>query len=143
MLKCGKLWLPRGFFMRRRPTYFFPALFFLAAISLTGLQGCVMGEEMKRIELVKQAQEKRTEAGSTNLTGEQLFFRSCNTCHPNGRANLGPSLENLANDFPDDAKLKIYIRQGKGMMPAQPKDSINDQELDNLVDYLRHLTFDK
>ncbi len=107
------------------------------------LDGCVMSEEMKRIEQVKQSQDRRAEAGSTNLNGEQLFFRSCNTCHPSGRANLGPSLETLSEHFPDDAKLKAYIRKGSGMMPAQPKDVINDQELDNLVDYLRHLTFDK
>ncbi|MFA7338550.1 MAG: cytochrome c [Candidatus Obscuribacterales bacterium] len=107
------------------------------------LDGCVMSEEMKRIEIVKQAQKQRAESGSTNLNGEQLFFRSCNTCHPSGRANMGPSLENLSKDFPDDASLKAYLRKGKGMMPAQPKEIINDQELDNLVDYLRHLTFDK
>lgn len=107
------------------------------------LDGCVMSEEMKRIEIVKRSQQQKAEAGSTNLNGEQLFFRSCNTCHPSGRANMGPSLENLAKDFPDDAALKAYIRKGKGMMPPQPKEIINDQEMDNLVVYLRQLTFDK
>ena len=120
---------------------------FTVVLSIFGtavlLDGCVMSEEMKRIEIVKQAQKQRAEAGSTNLNGEQLFFRCCNTCHPSGRANMGPSLENLSKDFPDDASLKAYLRTGKGMMPAQPKEIINDQELDNLVDYLRHLTFDK
>jgi len=56
---------------------------------------------------------------------------------------MGPSLENLSKDFPDDASLKAYLRKGKGMMPAQPVEIINDQEMDNLIDYLRHLTFDK
>lgn len=120
---------------------------FAVVLSIFGtavlLDGCVMSEEMKRIEIVKRAQQQRAESGSTNLNGEQLFFRSCNTCHPSGRANLGPSLENLSKDFPDDASLKAFLRKGKGMMPAQPKEVINDQEMDNLVDYLRNLTFDK
>lgn len=117
--------------------------FILLFCSASFLNGCVMSEEMKRIEIVKKAQEKRSEEASTNLNGEQLFFRSCNTCHPSGRANMGPSLENLQAHFPEDAQLKAFIRQGKGMMPAQPKEVMNDQELDNLVEYLRGLTFDK
>jgi len=56
---------------------------------------------------------------------------------------MGPSLENLTKDFPEDAKLKAYIRAGKGIMPGQPKEVLNDQEMDNLVGYLRGLTFDK
>ncbi|MBA4073760.1 MAG: hypothetical protein C0508_01880 [Cyanobacteria bacterium PR.023] len=140
MLKCGKLWLPRGNFMSFRRVFAVVLSIFSTAILL---DGCVMSEEMKRIEIVKRAQKQRAEAGSTNLNGEQLFFRSCNTCHPSGRANMGPSLENLSKDFPDDASLKAYLRKGKGMMPAQPVEIINDQEMDNLIDYLRHLTFDK
>ncbi|CAN5264799.1 hypothetical protein BH11CYA1_BH11CYA1_02350 [soil metagenome] len=120
---------------------------FAVVLSIFGtavlLDGCVMSEEMKRIEIVKKAQQQKAESGSTNLNGEQLFYRSCNTCHPSGRANIGPSLENLAKDFPDDPSLKAFLRKGKGMMPGQPKEIINDQEMDNLVVYLRQLTFDK
>jgi len=102
-----------------------------------------MSEEMKRIAAQKKADQQRQESGSTNLTGEQIFVRTCNTCHPQGRQGMGPSLENLATHFPDDAKLKAYIRTGKGIMPGQPKDVLNDQEMDNLVGYLRALTFEK
>jgi mono/diheme cytochrome c family protein len=115
--------------------------FLFAASSL--LSGCVMSEEMKRINAVKKAQQERQESGSTNLTGEQIFIRTCNTCHPGGSAGMGPSLENLAKDFPDDAKLKLFLRQGKGIMPPQPKDVLNDQEMDNLVGYLRALEVSK
>ncbi|MBS2006688.1 MAG: cytochrome c [Cyanobacteria bacterium SZAS TMP-1] len=117
--------------------------FALLIVAANALNGCVMSEEMKRISAQKKAEEMRQESGSTNLTGEQIFVRTCNTCHPQGRAGMGPSLENLAKDFPDDAKLKAFIRQGKGIMPGQPKEVLNDQELDNLVGYLRALTFDK
>jgi mono/diheme cytochrome c family protein len=98
-----------------------------------------MSEEMKRIAAVKQAQQARQESGSTDLTGEQIFIRTCNTCHPGGSAGMGPSLENLAKDFPTDAKLKAFLRHGKGIMPPQPKEVLNDKEMDNLIGYLRAL----
>jgi len=102
-----------------------------------------MGEEMKRISAQKRADQARQESGSSNLTGEQIFIRTCNTCHPGGQAGMGPTLENMAKDFPNDAGLKAYIRHGKGIMPGQPKDVLNEQEMDNLIGYLRGLTFDK
>jgi mono/diheme cytochrome c family protein len=102
-----------------------------------------MSEEMKRIDAVKKAEQVRQESGSTNLTGEQIFIRTCNTCHPGGRAGMGPTLENMGKDFPDDAKLKAFLRQGKGIMPPQPKEVLNDQEMDNLISYLRALDFSK
>jgi cytochrome c5 len=111
------------------------------ALSTTTLSGCVMSEEMKRIDAQNKAQLARDESGSTNLTGEQIFVRNCNTCHMQGRAGFGPSLENFAKDFPTDAALKAFLRKGKGMMP--PQDKLTDQEMDNLVAYLHTLTFEK
>jgi mono/diheme cytochrome c family protein len=114
---------------------------FLTLIAATSLIcGCAMSEEMKRIEERKHAERMRDASLSPDLTGEQLFFRSCNTCHPGGKKGFGPSLENLPEKYANDAALKLLIRQGKGIMPAQPKQTMNDQELDNLVDYLRKLT---
>jgi cytochrome c5 len=116
------------------------------AISLTLtllLSGCSMTEEVKRIEEVRKAQQRQAASQSTDLTGEQIFIRSCNTCHPSGKKGYGPTLENLNKDFPlgaaGDAALKKLIRSGKGMMPPQTKDILNDKELDNLVVYLRQL----
>ena len=98
-----------------------------------------MSEEVKRIEETKLAQQRRAASRSTNLTGDQVFIRSCNTCHPSGKAGLGPSLENISKHYPDDAVLAALIRKGKGMMPPQPKTTINDQELENLIEYLKSL----
>jgi mono/diheme cytochrome c family protein len=98
-----------------------------------------MSEEMKRIQQTKDAQQRRDASRSTNLTGEQVFMRSCNTCHPQGKAGLGPSLEQLAEHYPEDVALKLLIRKGKGIMPGQPASVLNGEELDNLVDYLRQL----
>jgi len=111
------------------------AIFF----SLALLSACSMGEEVRRIKAVNEMEKERAQSLSTDLTGEQVFIRSCNTCHPRGRAGMGPALDSLAQHFPDDQQLKRFIRMGKGIMPAQTKDLINDIELDNLVRYLRAL----
>jgi mono/diheme cytochrome c family protein len=98
-----------------------------------------MQEEVKRIEQVKQLEQRRAAATSTDLTGQQLFIRSCNTCHPSGRAGVGPSLAAMNDHFPSDKALREFIRKGKGIMPGQPKETLNDKELDSLVAYLRAL----
>jgi cytochrome c2 len=114
------------------------SILFWSAFALF-LTGCSIDEEMRRIQNSKRAQAMQESARSGNLTGEQVFIRSCNTCHPSGRKGFGPSLENLDGDFPDDAKLAAFIRKGKGMMPGQSKSVISDSELDNLIIYLRQL----
>jgi mono/diheme cytochrome c family protein len=98
-----------------------------------------MTEEVRRIEQVRQSELRKAAAMTADLTGEQVFIRSCNTCHPSGRKGYGPALDKVAEHFPDDKKLKELIRAGKGLMPAQPKSSLNDQELENVVAYLRQL----
>jgi mono/diheme cytochrome c family protein len=102
-----------------------------------------MSEEIKRIEEVQRKKEGQEQSMSTNLTGEQIFKRSCNTCHPGGSEGMGPSLSNLNIHFPKDDDLKAFIRTGRGMMPAQTKEVLDDKELDNLVSYLRNMKIKK
>ncbi|HEY9869035.1 MAG TPA: cytochrome c [Candidatus Obscuribacterales bacterium] len=111
-----------------------------AALAAAGAAACSMPEEVKRIEAVRRAELRMEAAGSTNLTGEQIFIRSCNTCHPGGKEGMGPSLALLDQHLPDDQSLKAFIRKGKGIMPAQPREALNDEELDSLVAYLRRLS---
>lgn len=99
-----------------------------------------MSEELRRIEAAKQAGQIREASRSTNLTGEQLFYRSCNTCHPSGKKGVGPRLDKIAEHFPEDKPLASLLRQGKGRMPAQTKDDVNDEELSNLIRYVRKLS---
>jgi mono/diheme cytochrome c family protein len=106
------------------------------------LSSCSMGEEMRRIEAAKQASQLQQASTSTNLTGEQLFVRSCNTCHPGGKEGMGPRLDRLDEHFPTDSALAAFIRKGKGIMPPQPKDNINDDELNNLIGFVRNLSAD-
>lgn len=108
-------------------------------VAVITMSGCVMSEEMKRIEQDKAIKKKRKDEMSTNLSGKQIFVRSCNTCHPGGREGMGPSLSQLKEHFPDDTKLKAFLRQGAGVMPPQPKEVINEKEMDNLIGYLRAL----
>lgn len=103
------------------------------------LVACSISEEMKRIEASRQYEERQAASGSTDLTGEQIFIRSCNTCHPGGKLGLGPSILEINKKYPEDEMLKALIRKGKGIMPAQPVNVINDIELSRLVAYLRNL----
>ncbi len=96
-----------------------------------------MTEEVKRIDRMKEAERQRNSYKTGDLTGEQIFTRSCNTCHPGGGKGMGPTLENLNEKWPDDAALKKLIRSGKGTMPSQPPQVLNDVELDNLIVFLR------
>lgn len=55
---------------------------------------------------------------------------------------MGPSLINMETDFPTDQALKNFLRKGKGMMPAQAIDTINDEEMKNLIVYLHTVVKD-
>ena len=101
-----------------------------------------MDKEIKRIDESKLAELNRQAAMSNDLNGEQIFFRTCNECHPTGKKNVGPALDQLDEHFPDDSKLIAYIRKGKGVMPPVPKDVLNDAEMSSLIRYLRKLTVD-
>ncbi|HEY9792320.1 MAG TPA: cytochrome c [Candidatus Obscuribacterales bacterium] len=118
----------------------FSRIALLVAVTCLALAACSMNEEIKRIEAVKQAREATASSRSSNLTGEQIFIRSCNTCHPGGRKGYGPTLENMDQLFKTDADLKAFLRTGKGKMPGEPLSTLNEKEMDNLVDYLHKLT---
>jgi mono/diheme cytochrome c family protein len=124
-------------FLSRETLKIMPKRYAIAMLALLSLSGCAMNEEVKRINETQRAQKSRDASRSTNLTGEQLFIRTCNTCHPGGKEGMGPSLQNVDKDLPDDNAVKKLIRQGRGIMPGQPKDVINDAELDLLVQYVR------
>jgi mono/diheme cytochrome c family protein len=99
-----------------------------------------MSEEIKRIDEEKHSENEKQASMSTDLNGEQIFFRSCNTCHALGKKSaLAPALDQLEEHFPTDQLLKAFLRKGKGIMPAQTKDVLNDKEMESLIVYLRHI----
>ena len=73
--------------------------------------------------------------------GQRVFATSCNPCHPSANAGIGPALHGpqFSTRYPDDAAIAAVIRQGKGGMPAFSAGSLNDQDLANVVAYLRGL----
>ncbi len=103
------------------------------------MAACSLSEEMKHIEASQKYEESQEASRSTNLTGEQIFIRSCYTCHSGTRDSIGPSLVDISKKYPDDEALKAMIRKGKGMMPAQPANVLNDDELNRLVEYIKGL----
>lgn len=68
--------------------------------------------------------------------GQVVFMSHCNKCHPGGAAGLGPAINN--KPLPGFL-MKFQIRNGLGVMPAFKEDHISDQELDNLIAYLKEL----
>lgn len=111
----------------------------LVFILLPTIAACSLSEEIKRIDASRRYEERQEASRSTDLTGEQIFIRSCNACHPGGKQGMGSSLIEISQKYPDDEALKALIRKGKGIMPAQPANVINDDELDKLVEYLKTL----
>ena len=108
-------------------------------LSFGSLFSCSISEEMKRIDASNKDEERQEASRSTNLTGEQIFMRSCYTCHSGTRDSYGPSLLEISQKYPEDAQLEAIIRKGKGIMPGQPANVINDEELNRLLVYLRNL----
>lgn len=68
--------------------------------------------------------------------GEVVYNQYCQKCHPGGEAGLGPALNN--KPAPGIA-MRLQIRQGLGAMPAFKKSTISEEEMDNLIYYLKTL----
>jgi mono/diheme cytochrome c family protein len=73
--------------------------------------------------------------------GQAVLTRLCNSCHPNANAGIGPALygPQFADRYPDDAAIAAVIRQGKGGMPAFSTSQLSDQDLADVVAYMRGL----
>ena len=73
--------------------------------------------------------------------GQRVFLVQCNACHPGAGAGIGPAVrgQQLAERYSDDGSLAIVIRQGTGNMRPFPPDQLNDQQLADVVAYLRRL----
>ena len=65
-------------------------------------------------------------------------MRYCNTCHPGGGRGAGPSVIQLAPGMSDD-QLRAVVRNGKERMPPYGPSTISDEQLTQLVAYMRSL----
>ncbi|HEX5177020.1 MAG TPA: cytochrome c [Chthoniobacteraceae bacterium] len=68
--------------------------------------------------------------------GRIAFMQHCHKCHPNGEAGLGPGI----NDKPlPEFLMKTQVRVGLGAMPSFSRAQIDDEELDDVIRYLKAL----
>lgn len=68
--------------------------------------------------------------------GEKVFYEQCHQCHVRGEAALAPALNN--KPLPGFL-IRMQVRHGHGAMPSFPNSRISDEELSDLVSYLKAL----
>ena len=105
----------------------------LASVTLTGicLVSLACGAARRREPVATPAAlDQRAERGRA------VFMVNCHQCHPGGEAGLGPALND--KPFPDFLK-KFQVRHGLGTMPSFSEQKISDQQLDDLMEYLKAL----
>ncbi|MDQ3704279.1 MAG: cytochrome c [Chloroflexota bacterium] len=71
-------------------------------------------------------------------SGEVVFQRYCNVCHPGGGLGAGPS---LIRELPglSDQQVRDVVRHGESRMPGFSDQDISEEELENLLVYIRSL----
>ena len=73
---------------------------------------------------------------SPDATGEQVYVRKCNSCHPGGGRGTGPALLSRLPKLSDE-QIATVVRKGKGQMPGYSELAITNEQLDGLILYLR------
>lgn len=76
------------------------------------------------------------EARKTNpeeILGYRAFMVHCNKCHPGGGAGLGPGI--IGKPLPG-FMIHLQVREGYGAMPAFPRETVSDAELDAIILYI-------
>ncbi|MDQ5825235.1 MAG: cytochrome c [Chloroflexota bacterium] len=71
-------------------------------------------------------------------SGEVVFQRYCNVCHPGGGLGAGPS---IIRELPGltDQQVRDLVRHGESRMPGFSDREISEEELANLLVYIRGL----
>ena len=79
------------------------------------------------------------QASGDASVGKATFLKTCFGCHPNGNAAIGPALYGaaFAARYPDNAALEAVIRGGRGGMPAFNSSQLTDDDLANIIAYVR------
>lgn len=85
-------------------------------------------------------------AAADDAAGKAIFTSKCAICHgPNGNGNspIGktlnvPDFHSAQAQKMTEAELKAIVTNGKDKMPAF-KETLTDIQIDQVVDYVRHL----
>lgn len=110
------------------------ALVFLG-VAILCIQGCGSARRSEPIMGPLNLQNQQLE------NGRQVFMQNCQRCHPAGEAGIGPPLNNV--HLPG-AALRFRVRSrafalGIGRMPSFKEHEISDEQLDDLVKYMKAL----
>ena len=70
------------------------------------------------------------------LRGAEVFTRYCQVCHPGGNQGVGARLIGTPRS---DEQIKTVVRHGQKNMPAFSPETISDEDLTGLVNYIRSL----
>lgn len=73
-------------------------------------------------------------AGGAIQNGKVVYNKFCNGCHPNGKAGVGPAITGVS-----EGSIKTTIRQGKGGMPGFGEGQISEEQLAELLAYVKSL----
>lgn len=73
-------------------------------------------------------------AADSVSAGKKVYQERCDACHPGGEAGVGPGL----NDKPLPRFLmKFQVRHGLGAMPSFPEETLSDEDVERLLDYIQ------
>ena len=88
-----------------------------------------------------QASTGGTSAGGGNVAAGLTAFKAsgCSGCHLGLGKAAGGTGPKLSGTQRDDAYIKTIIRNGKGAMPAHSTDEVSDQQITDLIAYIRSL----
>lgn len=78
--------------------------------------------------------------GEEVAMGRKIFMEYCQQCHPHGEAGLGLAINN--KPLPG-FMIRFQVRNGLGVMPEFKDSVISDEELGQLVVYLKALRKNK
>jgi mono/diheme cytochrome c family protein len=116
--------------MKSNPLLAGATLLFATGIAATLVTGC--GPQRRDEPFTQRLQPD----DPTVAAGQRLFSQHCYQCHPGGSAGLGPAI----NDKPLPVGLmKTQVRKGLGAMPAFSQAEISDDELVDVIRYLKAL----
>jgi mono/diheme cytochrome c family protein len=105
-----------------------PALVSIAAAALALLVACS----------ARRSEPLRGPLPMSDATwrGHVAFDRHCDKCHQGGEGGLGPALNDKR--LPDFA-VRFQVRRGLGAMPAFSREQLPDDELNDILCYLKAL----
>ena len=66
--------------------------------------------------------------------GRAVYNTNCNACHPDGKQGVGPAITASS-----DQTIISVARNGRGAMPAFGPDRISDQQMQDMLAYVRTL----